>query len=184
MTKKANTLMLIALSILVLTCLNGCSKPDDSQAEGTNTSQALPETLFLAQVPTGIQTISQLKEDVEAGDEVVIKAVIGGRKNAFVANRAVMTVVDATVGNKCLVEDDHCPTPWDYCCAPAEDLLPETATIQITGSDTNPLKVDLSSIPQLAPLNTLVIKGTVGPRPDKSTLVINATGIFVEQKDS
>ncbi len=183
MRRTTNTLMLIALLMLSLTFLNGCSKSEDSQAEDTSTDSTLPETLFLAQVPTGIQTISQLKEDVEAGDEVVVRAVIGGRKNAFVANRAVMTVVDATLANKCLGEDDHCSTPWDYCCAPAEELLPEMATIRITGSGTNPLKIDLSSISQLKPLNTLVIKGTVGPRPDKSTLVINATGIFAEQKE-
>jgi hypothetical protein len=179
--KKTNTLMLLAFTILGLTFLNGCSKSDDSPTEGTGTSSALPETLFLAQAPVGIQSISQLKEDVKAGDEVVVKAVVGGRKNAFVANRAVMTVVDATLGNLCVEEDDHCKTPWDYCCASPEELFPAMATVQINGADTTPLKVDLSSIPQLAPLNTLVIKGTVGPRPDKSTLVINATGIFVEQ---
>ena len=184
MTRKTNSLMLIALSILGLMCLNGCSKSDDSQAEDTNTSDTLPETIFLAQAPAGIQSISQLKADVKAGDEVVIKAVIGGRKNAFVPNRAVMTVVDATLGNKCLVEADHCATPWDYCCASPEELLPETATITITGAGTSPLKLDLGNIPQLKPLNTLVIKGTVGPRPDKSTLVIHATGIFVEHQES
>jgi hypothetical protein len=180
---RTNTLMLIALTILGLTCLNGCSKSDDANPEGASTGDTLPETLFLAQVPTGIQSISQLKENVKAGDEVVVKAVIGGRKTAFVANRAVMTVVDATLNNKCLVEDDHCPTPWDYCCASAEELLPETATVQINGAGMSALKVDLSSIPQLKPLNTLVIKGTVGARPDKATLVIYATGIFVEQKE-
>jgi hypothetical protein len=181
--RKTTTLMLIALSMLGLMCLHGCSKSDDANPEGANTGDTLPETLFLAQVPTGIQSISQLKQEVEAGDEVVIKAIIGGAKKAFVADRAVMTVVDATLNNKCLVEDDHCPTPWDYCCASAEELLPEMATIQIIGSDTNPLKVDLSNIPQLKPLSTLVIKGTVGPRPNKSTLVINATGIFVEHQE-
>lgn len=179
MTKQTNTLMLISLVILGLTHLNGCSKSDDTPTDDASTSIALPETLFLAQAPTGIQSIAQLKEDVKAGDEVVVKAVIGGRKNAFVANRAVMTVVDATLGNKCLGEDDHCATPWDYCCEPAEDLVPQMATVQINGAGTSPLKVDLTNISQFKPLNTLVIKGTVAPRPDKSTLVINATGIFV-----
>ncbi|MCP4456338.1 MAG: hypothetical protein GY809_33190, partial [Planctomycetes bacterium] len=174
----------IALALIGLMCLHGCSKSDDANPGASSTGETLPETLFLAQVPTGIQTISQLKEDAKAGDEVVIKAIIGGAKKAFVADRAVMTVVDATLNNKCLVEDDHCPTPWDYCCASAEELLPEKATIQITGTGTTPLKVDLGSIPQLKPLNTLVIKGTVGPRPDKSTLVIHATGIFVEHQES
>jgi len=174
----------MALFILGLTCLNGCSKSDDSQAENSGTSAVLPETLFLSQVPTGIQSISQLKENVEPGDEVVIKAIIGGRKNAFVANRAVMTVIDATLDNACVGGDDHCKTPWDYCCTPAEQLFAQMATIQINGTDASPLKVDLSNIDQLKPLNTLVIKGTVGPRPDKSTLVINATGIFVEHKES
>ncbi len=181
---KPITLTLIALSILGLTCLHGCSKSDDSNGEAAITNDTLPETLFLAQVPTGIQSISKLKEGVKAGDEVVIKAIVGGRKNAFVANRAVMTVVDATLFNKCLAEDDHCVTPWDYCCAPAEDLSPAMATVQITGTGTSALRVDLSLVNQLKPLNTLVIKGTVGPRPDESTLVINATGIFVEHQES
>lgn len=179
--RKTNTLMLIALSILSLMCLPGCSKSDDSAADSTSTNDTLPQTLFLAQAPTGIQAISQLKADVKAGDEVVVKAVVGGRKTAFVANRAVMTVVDAALHNKCLAEDDHCPTPWDYCCAPPEELSPELATVQITGTGTSPLKVDLSSIPQLKPLNTLIIKGTVAPRADTSTLVINASGIYAAE---
>lgn len=182
MTTKTNSLTLVALSVLGLICLGGCGESGGSG--DADASDTLPETLFVAQAPTGIQVISQLKADVKAGDEVVVKAVVGGRKNAFAASRAVMTVVDATLHNKCISDDDHCPMPWDYCCAPKEDLLPQTATVQITGTGTSPLRLDLTTVPQLKPLNTLIIKGTVGPRADTSTLVINATSIYVEDQKS
>ena len=170
---KAGTVIL--LSTLCLVSLS-CRDSNDPQPQG---SARLPDSLFLTAAPDDIQTVSSLKEKASEGDDVVIKVVVGGRKKLFVNDRAVMTVIDATLDNPCTVEDDHCPTPWDYCCTPPEELLPNIASVQILGDDNRPLAVDLSTVEKLKPLTTLVIQGTVGPRSDQNILVIHADGIFV-----
>lgn len=74
------------------------------------------------------------------------------------------------------------PTPWDYCCTPSEQLLPNPASVQILGPDASALTVDLDTVADLKPMSVLVIQGTVGPRPDNATLTINGTGIFVASR--
>ncbi len=160
----------------------GCRKAEDTQSTGPSASAELPASLFLDAAPEGITSIASLKTSAQEGDAVVIKAVVGGRKQTFVANRAVMTVIDATVDNPCTAEGHNCPTPWDYCCTPPEQLLPNLASVQILGPDARALTTDLNTVEDLKPMSVLLIQGTVGPRPDDTTLVINATGIFVASR--
>ncbi len=167
-----------AVALLVsLAVLGGCRKSSDSQSD--TSAATLPASLFVSTAPGGAESIASLKADAQEGDTVTIKAVVGGRKNTYVTNRAVMTVIDASVPNPCVGTDDHCPTPWDYCCTPSDQLLPQMASVQILGADNRPLALDLAAVNELKPLNTLIIQGTVGPRPDNNSLVIHATGIFV-----
>ena len=179
---KRTVCYLLTIVLMSSFCLTIFGCRDSSEPQAGTSSAALPESLFLTTEPTGIQSISSLKSDAQEGDTVVIKAVVGGRKKVYVNNRAVMTVIDAALDNPCTGEDDHCVTPWDYCCTPAEQLLLHMASVQILGSDNRPLAVDLSTEENLKPLTTLVIHGTVGPRADQASLVLNATGIFVASK--
>lgn len=174
--------MLVLLSLLCLMSMS-CRDSNDTQKQ-TSSDNALPDSLFLSEEPTGIQGISSLKDKAKEGDNVVIKAVVGGRKKVFVSSRAVITVIDASVENPCLKEDGHCAKPWDYCCSPSEQLLSNMASVHILGADNRPLVIDLNTVENFKPLTTLVIRGTVGPRTDKTSLVINATGIFVVPKES
>ncbi len=180
--RSHNLLAYVTLLAFALLTLNGCADSDESDADSEGQSVSLPGTLFLTAAPQGVRSMADLKANAKEGDEVAVRAVIGGRKDAFVANRAVMTVVAADVTNACLAEGDSCATPWDYCCVPPEQLLQNMATVQIVGPDARPLTVDLNRVGRLKPLSTVVIKGTVGPRTDPSSLVINATGIFVEHQ--
>lgn len=181
MKLRSHTLLACVVSFtFVLLTLIGCADSDETDADSGGPSVSLPETLFLAAAPQGVQSMTDLKTNAKEGDEVSVRVVIGGRKDAFVANRAVMTVVAADVPNACVGEDDNCATPWDYCCAAPEKLVQSMATVQILGADARPLTVDLNGVTRLKPLTTVVIKGTVGPRTDPTSLVINATGIFVE----
>ena len=106
---------------------------------------------------------------------------VGGRKEPFVAGRALMTVVDLTQTSCKEMEGDHCPTPWDYCCVPQSELAPNLATVQFVGADGKPLKADLASVNGLKPLSEVVIKGNVVRAADGQSLVINATGLYVKK---
>ena len=92
----------------------------------------------------------------------------------------IMTVVDASLPNKCDSPDNHCKTPWDFCCAAPEELLPNLATVKFTDPDGRTLAVDLTSDGRINPNATLVVRGVVGARPSDEVLEIRATGIFVE----
>ena len=139
--------------------------------------------MFLTEAPTReVSSIASLKTNAKEGDTVAVKVVIGGRDNVYVPNRAVLTVIDAKINNPCTSEGDSCRTPWDYCCTPAEEKLPNMAIVQIVGDDNRPLAVDLSSVKNLKHLNTLIVLGTIGPRDNQDTLLINADAIYVASK--
>lgn len=177
-----NTKIGITLFCTILFVVWGCKKSDDTQAQNSPTANSLPASLFLAAAPAGITPVADLKANAKEGDNVTIKVVVGGRKTVFVANRAVMTVIDASVENPCTAPGHSCPMPWDYCCTPTDQLMAHMASVQIVDADARPLSLDLSNVEKLKPLSVLVVQGTVGPRPDNTNLVINATGIFVEQQ--
>ena len=166
---------LLTLLLLVLSACGG----EDSVQQGDPTSQ-LPETVFLSEAPEGIQTIKALKANAKEGDEVVVRVVVGGTEHPVVEGRASAAIIDASVDNPCTGEDDHCPIPWDYCCTPQENRTANLATLRVTDDAGQVLKVNLS--PRIKPLTTLVIKGTVGPRPDDQVLTIDAQGIYVEDE--
>ena len=177
----------IAMTLMAMGCLTlgGCgqdSSPDvaDSIGESKAPLASLPGGLFLNSDPGDATPIPDLQLTAKEGDEVLIHVVIGGRVKPFVDNRSIMTVVEATMSNQCTVPGEHCETPWDYCCTPSQTLTNNLATVQIIDSQGQPLKVNLATASTLKPMSTLRVRGTVGPRPDEQTLVVNATGIYVE----
>ena len=176
---NAATIFLFSVTLIIIF---GCRDSKESKADATSGNK-LPEAIFLADAPNKeVSNVSTLKATAKEGDTVAIKVVVGGRDKIYVPNRAVFTVIDAKLNNPCTSEGDSCPTPWDYCCTPAEEKLPNMATVQIVGDDNRPLAVDLSFVENLKPLNTLIVLGTIGPRENKETLLINADGIYIDSK--
>jgi hypothetical protein len=166
--------------------LTGCGGDDsastsnrtDASSEQANASTGLPDGLFLDTAPEGAKPIKELKASAEQGDEVVIRVVVGGRVEPIVEGRASAAVIDAGLENICLSEEDHCKTPWDYCCAAPEDITANLANLQVVDDEGRVVSADLSK--HIKPLSTLVVRGTVGPRPDKQVLMVNATGIYIQ----
>ncbi|MBX2850188.1 MAG: hypothetical protein KTR15_00415 [Phycisphaeraceae bacterium] len=167
-----------ALLAAILLVLTACGGEEATQEVGP--ASQLPETVFLAEAPQGIQSISSLKAGAKEGDEVVVRVVVGGTENPIVQGRASAAIIDASIENPCLSEDDHCPIPWDYCCTPQENRTANLATLRITDDAGQVLKAELA--PRIKPLTTLVIKGIVGPRPDEQVLTIDAQGIYIEDE--
>lgn len=173
---KSNTHLTMAL--LTITCLmvigcGGSDTPDESAGDS-----GLPESVFLAEAPDGVQTITALKATAKEGDEVVVRVVVGGTTEPIVQGRASAAIIDASMENPCLSEDDPCQTKWDYCCSPQEARTANLATLRVTDEAGEVLKANLE--PRIKPLTTLVVKGIVGPRPDEQVLTIDATGIYIE----
>lgn len=186
-TNLMSTMLIVMLSAGLL--MTGCEKSDETAKTNTSnnttstdkaadTNAALPNELFLTAAPDGAQTIANLKKFAKEGDEVVVNVIVGGRMKPIVDGRASATIIDAAVKNACLAEEDHCETPWDYCCAAPEEVTPNLATLQVVDKDGRVIAANLSE--KIKPLSTLTVKGVVGPRPDSQVLQINATGIYVK----
>jgi hypothetical protein len=184
LNRTAYSLALSCLALAIL-ALPGCGDDTGTDAatgasESGAAASALPEALFLSQAPDGIVDIQSLKASAKEGDEVVVRVVVGGTTDPIVAGRASAAIIDASVDNPCLSEDDHCPIPWDYCCTPQENRTANLATLRITDDTGSVLKAELTT--RIKPLTTLVIAGTVGPRPDEQVLTIDAQGIYIESE--
>jgi len=164
--------------------LAACGTKEAPPAAPPKPADALPAELRLAKAPEGtVVGVGALKKSAKEGDEVVLRAVVGGAASPFVAGRAVMTVADADAVTSCAKMEmgaDGCKTPWDFCCTPKDVLLANTATVRFAGPDGQPLKGDLRGWKGIEALKVVVIRGVVGPRPDPAVLVIDAKGIFVE----
>lgn len=138
---------------------------------------ALPTGLFEVQALEGAIEVAKAKEDAKEGDIITVRGQIGGLKRPFVEGRAMMTVSDmsAVPCTTC-----GCETPWDMCCH--EGAIKLTMSVQVSDESGKPLKLGLKGKGDLLPLAVVVVKGRVGARPDKNTLVLNAEKMFVEKK--
>ncbi|MEZ6233713.1 MAG: hypothetical protein R3B68_05950 [Phycisphaerales bacterium] len=164
----------------------GPSTPANSNAGNTNgasdqsTNQAAASPAWiLAAMPEDARPVGAVKASAVEGDTVAIRGRIGGRLEPISAESAVFTIVDPAIVSCDEMGEDHCPTPWDYCCEPRESLNANNATIQLVDgagrvmADTNPIAAGLD------PLDEIVVVGTVGPRDNPTVLTILATGVYV-----
>lgn len=175
-----HTMLCPALLSAALLLVPGCGGGDSADNSPGDTATAqLPAGLILESAPEGATSILELKASASEGDEVVVHVVVGGKMEPHVAGRASAAIIDAGLDNPCTGEDDHCQTPWDYCCTPQEEITANLATLQIVDENGRPLAIDLAD--QLPAMAVLTIRGVVGPRPDPQVLTINATGIYIEQ---
>lgn len=179
-----NIRSLIALSLpaLAVAALSGCNKEAEAPAPAPAEAAAtVPASIYLAAAPEGAQDIAPVKAVAKVGDEVVVRGRIGGRVEPFVSGRAVFTLTDATLPSCADMGEDHCPTPWDYCCEDRENLVASTATVRIVGPDGQPLKADLNGPHGVRPMAEVFVVGKVAEADGQGNLVIDATGLYANQ---
>ncbi len=183
------TLTLTTLTTLTLVAAGLLAACGDKPATGTGggetppaeTAVSMPDGLFVDAAPDGAVDIGAAKGTAKEGDEIVVSGRIGGTHDPFVGSRASFTLASAGAMKACDERPgDGCKTPWDYCCETPEDILHNTATIQVVGADGRPLKTGLQGQGGLEPLKTVTIKGTVGPRASDEVLIVNASAIHVQ----
>jgi hypothetical protein len=174
------TLKMMLLAGMLSAGVAGCGDSGSSSpsAGGPSSGGTIPAQVMLASAPAGAQSIDEIKKSSKEGDEVVLQGYVGGRKAPFTKDRAMMLVVDKGLANTCTTGADHCPTPWDYCCAEQDALTAKMATVQVMGADGKPVKADLKGAGGLKELSEVTVKGKIAKK-DEGMLVINATGIHV-----
>ena len=170
-----------ALVALLLPLLAACSGDETADtgsgagAQGARAAAAFPADLFVAQAPDGAIGVREAITSAKAGEDIVVRGVVGGRKKVFVDGRAILVAIDPEL--KPCPDDEGCPTPWDYCCETQDVLLAHSMTVQVVGEDGNPLATSLEGAHGLDELSTIVVAGKV--RNAEGTLVVDAHRIHV-----
>lgn len=188
MAKTGFALMAGALGVVVALagCGGGETAPDGAGSAGktpatTQQTNGLPASVWLKAKPAGVQTLTKAKASAEAGERVAFEAQVGGRAKVYVPGRAIVLVADPALRDCGETEDDHCPTPWDYCCEDPAALKAGTAAIQFVDESGSPLHVSLEGMDEFKELNTMYVTGVVHDRDDEGTFTVNVDGVFIER---
>jgi hypothetical protein len=122
--------------------------------------------------------VNAVRKDAKDGDEVVLRGRIGGSVKPFAENRAIVTLVDASVKSCADTEGDACETPWDYCCEP--DVAKSSLTVQVVDAQGRPLPASLQGANGMKPLSEVVVKGKVRRPAGSDAVIVDATGVYVK----
>ncbi len=167
MKKIITTAACIAIGLL------GACKHEAAPA--TTTATPSQPVWQLASLPDNATSVAAVKYSAKEGETVAIRGRIGGSVKPLTAGSAVFVIVDGEVPH-CgeMSDEDHCPTPWDYCCETRDSLNASSATIMLVDETGAPLTIDLEAA-GVHPLDDVVAVGVVGPRPAPEVLTIKAT---------
>lgn len=169
---RYDRLVIVSLGLLGLA---GCGGGDTAGQGGSARSEGSRPAWLLAAAPDGATEIGATKGAAAEGDRVVVRGVIGGRLDPMTKGGAVFVMMDRAVPSCADMEDDPCATPWDYCCETDETIRSGSATVRLV--EQGEPSVDLATY-GFAPLDEVIVVGTVGPRPSPDVLVIEATGLY------
>lgn len=171
--------MALLSSAVVMAVVVGCGDSSTTSSSGLRggTNNITEVSWLLNESPGEATPVGEAKKTVKEGDAVRVVGRIGGRVKPMEVGSPVFLIVDKSVPHCGELPDDHCPTPWDYCCEPPDNLLANSATIQLVSADGGMYQGDPISA-GLKPLDEVVIVGTVGPRPSDKVLTIRATGVY------
>ena len=151
--------------------LFGCSPQAPSESSTENAS-----SWRLDQAPANPMSVVEAKTTAEPGASVTVEGKIGGRLNPITPESGLFVIVDTSVSSCDELPGDSCPTPWDYCCETPGDIAAHAATVQLRDASGQPIALTEEA---LAPLDRVVVAGTVAPSTTGVSLVIHASEIFV-----
>ena len=127
--------------------LTGCNNEAATKDSNATASVKLPDGLFLKSPPANPRGVTEVKADAAADSEVVMRGRIGGRADPFVGGRAVFVLADRQLPVCGEVEkDDHCKTPWDYCCESAETRTANSLLVEVRDAKGKPLAGSLGDL--------------------------------------
>src|SRR5262245_48792516 len=163
----------VAWFSLVPALAAGCSQSPPPAATGPSPDGA---KYLLASEPAEAKPVKAVREAAKDGDEVVVVGRIGGSTSPWVEGRAGFLIVDPSFKPCNERADDACPTPWDYCCDPKEELVKGMATVKVVDAGGQSVATDARKLLGLKELDTVVVRGRA-KRDEKGNLIVLATGI-------
>lgn len=152
---------------LFLAFLAGCGAPD----AGPSPAPSSP-SWRLAADPGAAVDVAAARARGAADDVVVV-----GRVREITKGLAAFTLVDLSQKYCGQTEMEGCPTPWDYCCTPKEELARHMIGVSVrVGAD-----VALGDLTQdLRNLDVVAVRGRLVKAQDE--VFLHATGWFVRER--
>jgi hypothetical protein len=161
---------------LVAGCARDANAPQGSKAKGDPVATAQGKKYLLDAEPSEARGVLETRKQAKDGDEVVMVGHVAGSKQPFVEGRASFSVLDLSI--KACPEEEGCPTPWDCCCTPPEDIRRASALVKFTGEDGKTVGVGAKELLGIKELAVVVVKGKAN-RDDKDNLTVVASGLYV-----
>ena len=163
--------ILCLLACLALGC--GEAEPDS----GPLPVSELPERFLLNEEPEGVLDVAEARAAALQGERIAVRGIVGGSPTPFVNGLAAFTLVDPGLVNVCLDEDDHCPTPWDYCCVDPKRLLESSVTVEFRDG-TAPVPAGARGFHGLDHLSQVVVAGRA-ELDARGNVTVVATGLHL-----
>ncbi len=182
----SKTPLCLLLGSAITLGFSACGENPQSAAstEVEQTSAATEDAfqdVFLQSPPQEAVSVLQAREAAQPGEPIVVKGRIAGTMHPFAEGFALVTLADENIRTCEQIPGDSCPTPWDACCVPNENLSAGRMTIQVLAEDGTPVPQSLKGVQNLEELDTLIVKGTVAEASTPDNLIVNAEGIFRQE---
>jgi hypothetical protein len=155
----------------------GCSQGQPGHDGGRPGPAALAEgkKYLLESEPPGAKGVLETRKEARDGDEILMVGHIAGSKKPFVEGRASFSVLDLSI--KPCPADEGCPTPWDCCCTPPDQLRAATVQVRFAGDDGKTLGVGAKDLLGVKESMVVVVKGKAS-RDEQGNLTVIASGLF------
>lgn len=160
----------LTLPLLLLSVLGACGGSGTMLIAGPPASPEAAK-LHLAADPGSALAVVDAKQK-GAQPEVVVT----GRVASIVKGQFAFSIMDLSVPycgetNK----EDHCKTPWDYCCESKERIAANSLFVESRGADGKPIPTP--GLPDLLLLDQVKVKGKL-EADAHGNLVLLATGVW------
>lgn len=172
----------LVLVLLVLAACGGDRPGPASSGEGAGDAPSpapaagaasRPAPLLAEDLPGSVPVLAALAG--KEGEEVAVV----GRVQSKVKGRALFHLVDDSVEDCTRTgEDDHCRTPWDYCCR-IDEMKAALMLVELRGADGLPVKVDSLGVREL---DLVAVRGTLAKGEGGRLMLLARDGWFLRQR--
>ncbi len=169
------TLIPISLAFALAACTAEVSTDVETNADASAKASPL-ESPWLTEAPSGAVEVAALRS-LESDADVVVRGDV--RDHSTIPGKAVLMVYDHAL-DSCdeMGDDDHCQTPWDFCCVDDDDIAKASVLVEFR-KDGSIMDGDLKGFHGLDYLSDVVVTGKL-KLDDAGNATIVAQGLHVE----
>lgn len=169
-----SALILAPALALFASCGGDGTSAGAGSGEAPGAGAAMPAALWSAAPLADAKEVRGVRESAKDGDAVVVR----GTLQDFGELSTFRLVDDALEDCTEMGEEDHCATPWDYCCADPDELQSLTVNVEFL-EDGLPGDWSLKGQNGLDRLSEVVVAGTLR-KDEAGNLRIEATRMSLQ----